>query len=201
MSPHGIGKPLPSSCPNCKDTPPPDWDAASRSALCRKTTYSACAITRLSGPVVGTTSSSSKPAADSNSRYSFSVRSPAACDCRHENIYYPTIVKANPLVANTTSWISGGFSNYNALELDLRQPFAWPSTPGQLHVRQKPRQWLGVEYKRLGQHTCICLLPGKPLPRLWPCGDRCSPPCCFQRYLRVAHRPWTYSAVLHADAD
>ena len=38
-------------------------------------------------------------------------------------IYYPTIVKANPLVANTTSWISGGFSNYNALELDLRRNF------------------------------------------------------------------------------
>src|SRR5271170_1183115 len=35
-------------------------------------------------------------------------------------IYYPTIVKANPLVANTTSWISGGSSNYNALEVDLR---------------------------------------------------------------------------------
>ena len=35
-------------------------------------------------------------------------------------IYYPTIVKANPLVANTTSWISGGSSNYNALEFDLR---------------------------------------------------------------------------------
>jgi hypothetical protein len=36
-------------------------------------------------------------------------------------IYYPTVVKANPLVANTTSWISGGNSNYNALELDLRR--------------------------------------------------------------------------------
>lgn len=38
-----------------------------------------------------------------------------------DTIYYPTVVKANPLVANTTSWISGGFSNYNALELDLRR--------------------------------------------------------------------------------
>ncbi|WP_158941738.1 carboxypeptidase-like regulatory domain-containing protein [Granulicella sp. S190] len=36
-------------------------------------------------------------------------------------IYYPTIVKANPLVANTTSWTSGGSSNYNALEVDLRR--------------------------------------------------------------------------------
>jgi hypothetical protein len=36
-------------------------------------------------------------------------------------IYYPTIVKANPLVANTTSWLSGGNSNYNALEVDLRR--------------------------------------------------------------------------------
>jgi hypothetical protein len=39
-------------------------------------------------------------------------------------IYYPTTVKANPLVANTTSWVSGGSSNYNALEVDLRRNFA-----------------------------------------------------------------------------
>ena len=36
-------------------------------------------------------------------------------------IYYPTTVKANPLVANTTSWTSGGSSNYNALEVDFRR--------------------------------------------------------------------------------
>ena len=39
-------------------------------------------------------------------------------------IYYPTTVKANPHVANTTSWISSGISNYNALQLDLRRGFA-----------------------------------------------------------------------------
>ena len=39
-------------------------------------------------------------------------------------IYYPTTVKANPLVANTTSWISRGSSNYNGLEVDLRRSFA-----------------------------------------------------------------------------
>jgi Carboxypeptidase regulatory-like domain len=39
-------------------------------------------------------------------------------------IYYPTTVKANPQVSNTTSWISGGSSNYNALELDLRRNLA-----------------------------------------------------------------------------
>ena len=39
-------------------------------------------------------------------------------------IFYPTIIKANPLVANTTSWISAGSSNYNALEVDLRRNFA-----------------------------------------------------------------------------
>jgi hypothetical protein len=40
------------------------------------------------------------------------------------SIYYPTIVKANPLVANTTSWVSNGISNYNALEVDLRRNLA-----------------------------------------------------------------------------
>jgi hypothetical protein len=39
-------------------------------------------------------------------------------------IYYPTITKANPLVANTTSWISGGSSNYNGAVVDLRRAFA-----------------------------------------------------------------------------
>jgi hypothetical protein len=38
-------------------------------------------------------------------------------------IYYPTIVKANPLVANTTSWVSQGITNYDALELDLHRNF------------------------------------------------------------------------------
>ncbi len=35
--------------------------------------------------------------------------------------YYPTTAKANPLVANTTSWVSQGSGNYNALQLDLRR--------------------------------------------------------------------------------
>jgi len=36
------------------------------------------------------------------------------------SIYYPTTTKANPAVANTTSWWAGGSGNYNALVLDLR---------------------------------------------------------------------------------
>jgi len=35
-------------------------------------------------------------------------------------IYYPGTTKANPAVANTTSWWSGGSGNYNALIADLR---------------------------------------------------------------------------------
>jgi hypothetical protein len=35
-------------------------------------------------------------------------------------IYYPTTTKANPAVANTTSWWAGGSGNYNALIADLR---------------------------------------------------------------------------------
>ncbi|MDE1177191.1 MAG: carboxypeptidase-like regulatory domain-containing protein [Edaphobacter sp.] len=35
-------------------------------------------------------------------------------------IYYPTTTKANPAVANTTSWISKGMSNYNGLVVDVR---------------------------------------------------------------------------------
>ncbi len=35
-------------------------------------------------------------------------------------IYYPSTTKANPALANTTSWFSGGSGNYNALIVDLR---------------------------------------------------------------------------------
>ncbi|MBS1799584.1 MAG: carboxypeptidase regulatory-like domain-containing protein [Acidobacteria bacterium] len=36
-------------------------------------------------------------------------------------IYYPTTIKLNPAVANTTSWISRGYSNYNGLVVDVRR--------------------------------------------------------------------------------
>lgn len=39
-------------------------------------------------------------------------------------LYYPTTTRANPLVANTTSWVSGGSSNYNGLVVDLRRTLA-----------------------------------------------------------------------------
>src|SRR3984957_12475679 len=39
-------------------------------------------------------------------------------------VYFPSTVKANPLVANTTSWVSQGTSLYNALEVDVRRSFA-----------------------------------------------------------------------------
>jgi hypothetical protein len=39
-------------------------------------------------------------------------------------VYYPTVTKANPAVANTTSWWSGGSGNYNALLVDLRHNLA-----------------------------------------------------------------------------
>lgn len=39
-------------------------------------------------------------------------------------VFYPSTVKANPNVANTTSWVSQGVSNYNALEVDVRRQLA-----------------------------------------------------------------------------
>ncbi len=39
-------------------------------------------------------------------------------------VFYPNVTKANPLVANTTSWFSAGMSNYHGLELDLKRSFA-----------------------------------------------------------------------------
>jgi hypothetical protein len=39
-------------------------------------------------------------------------------------IYYPTTTKANPAVANTTSWWSGGSGNYNAFIADFRHDYS-----------------------------------------------------------------------------
>jgi hypothetical protein len=63
---------------------------------------------------------------DQNQPASIVCSADASCpaDVADGTIYYPTTVKANPLVANTTSWISGGSSNYNALEVDLRRNLA-----------------------------------------------------------------------------
>ena len=39
-------------------------------------------------------------------------------------IYYPTTTLANPKLANSTSWVSQGISNYNGLEVDVRRQFS-----------------------------------------------------------------------------
>jgi len=36
-------------------------------------------------------------------------------------VFYPSTTKANPNVANTTSWVGRGVSNYNGLEVDVRR--------------------------------------------------------------------------------
>lgn len=48
-----------------------------------------------------------------------------ACPANLPNgtIYYTTTKLANPNLANSTSWISAGISNYNALEVDLRHQY------------------------------------------------------------------------------
>jgi hypothetical protein len=38
--------------------------------------------------------------------------------------YYPSTALANPNLANTTSWVSGGTGLYNALETDVRRSYA-----------------------------------------------------------------------------
>ena len=39
-------------------------------------------------------------------------------------VYYPSTTLANPNLANSTSWVSGGAGDYNALEVDVRRSFA-----------------------------------------------------------------------------
>jgi len=55
-----------------------------------------------------------------------SVVCPASCPAALPagTIYYPTTTLANPKLANSTSWVSEGISNYNALEVDVRRQLA-----------------------------------------------------------------------------
>jgi hypothetical protein len=39
-------------------------------------------------------------------------------------VFYASSTKANPNVANTTSWVSQGVSNYNGLEVDVRRQYS-----------------------------------------------------------------------------
>jgi hypothetical protein len=48
------------------------------------------------------------------------LNEPAYTVLANGTVYYPTTTKANPAVANTTSWWAGGTGNYNALIVDLR---------------------------------------------------------------------------------
>lgn len=58
-----------------------------------------------------------------------SVICPAAPGCATGNlpagtIFYPATTLANPNLANSTSWVSQGVSNYNGLEVDVRRQYA-----------------------------------------------------------------------------
>ena len=48
------------------------------------------------------------------------LNEPAFTTLTNGTIYYPTTTKANPALANSTSWYSTGSGNYNALVVDLR---------------------------------------------------------------------------------
>jgi hypothetical protein len=51
--------------------------------------------------------------------------SPCPASLAAGTIYYPTGAKlANPNLANTTTWVSGGVSSYNALEIDVNRRFS-----------------------------------------------------------------------------
>ena len=52
------------------------------------------------------------------------LNEPAYTILANGTVYYPTTTKANPAVANTTSWWAGGSGNYNALVIDFRHDLA-----------------------------------------------------------------------------
>ncbi len=60
---------------------------------------------------------------DQNEPASIVCQNNCPANVANGTIYYPTTVKANPALANTTSWVSQGLSNYNALEVDVQRSF------------------------------------------------------------------------------
>ena len=52
------------------------------------------------------------------------LNEPAYTTLPNGAVYYPTTTRANPAVANTTSWWAGGSGSYNALVVDLRHDLA-----------------------------------------------------------------------------
>ncbi len=61
---------------------------------------------------------------DQNEPFSIVCRNSCPAGIANGTIYYPTVIKANAALANTTSWVSQGSSSYNALEVDLRRAYA-----------------------------------------------------------------------------
>jgi hypothetical protein len=50
--------------------------------------------------------------------------SPCPATLAPGTVFYASSTKANPNVANTTSWVSQGISNYNGLEVDVRRQWS-----------------------------------------------------------------------------
>jgi len=52
------------------------------------------------------------------------MNEPTPAYASNGDVYYPSTANANPSLANSTSWVSGGSALYNALEADVRRTFA-----------------------------------------------------------------------------
>ena len=104
-------------------------------------------------------------------------------------IYYTTTKLANPQLANTTSWVSQGVSNYNALEVDVRRQYGNGSAVARrLHMVEEPRRWLGLEHQRLRQHTGLRFVSRQSKGRLRARRHEHQPDRGDQRHLGAA--PW-----------
>lgn len=59
-----------------------------------------------------------------NEPASFACNNNCPAGVPNGTLYYPPTARANPAVANTTSWVSQGNSNYNGLVLDVKRSMA-----------------------------------------------------------------------------
>ncbi len=105
-------------------------------------------------------------------------------------VYFPSTVKANPLVANTTSWVSQGTSLYNGLVLDLRRSFAnGLQLRGNYTWSKNLDDGSAWNTSVSGNTPAFVSNPFNPKARLGPRRHRRPPPRQHQRHLRSPLRP------------
>ena len=105
-------------------------------------------------------------------------------------VFYPSTTKANPKVANTTSWVSQGISNYNGLEVDVRRQLAHGLQLRGVYTFASNLDDGSAWNTSVSANTpAFVMYPGKSWPRLRTGGHQYPPRRRHQWHLGTAIQP------------